>query len=91
MITISWRPARFVLDALLILLGLVFGLLAANESMWALRYANYSLKSVGCFGPVSYDFVASMTAACLCLGWSVVLVLFCGRDLIQGRRRELTA
>jgi hypothetical protein len=91
MITFSWRPARFVLDAVLIVLGLVFVLLAANESMSALLYAEVvkrsGFNSVGCFGPISHELLASATAACFYLGWCAVLVLFCGRDFMQGRRR----
>ena len=90
MITLSWRPARFGLDATLIILGLIFGLLAVNETRWGVIYAEYmrrwGLNSVGCFGPISYQSLAAMAAACFYLGWCAVLVLFCGRDVIQGRR-----
>jgi hypothetical protein len=85
MITISWRPARFVLDGVLIILGLIFGLVGAGKGLRALQYANFSLHSVGCFGPnLRYQLLPSVSAACLYLGWCAVLVLFCGRDFIQG-------
>jgi hypothetical protein len=88
MITIGWRPARFVLDGVLILLGLSFGLVGVlGEGVRrALPSASYyGLHSVGCFGPnLQYRLLPSMSAAGLYLGWCAVLSLFCGRDLIQG-------
>jgi hypothetical protein len=90
MITILWRPARFVLDAVLVVLGLAFGVVAA-AGVWR-HCATLSQFEFGwMLRAVSYELLAILTAVCLYLGWSVVLVLFCGRDFIQGRRRKLKA
>jgi hypothetical protein len=67
MITIPWRPARFALDAVLVLLGLVFGVVAAARSMEALRDAKSDLSSMDCFGPLAHELLAILTA-CLYLG-----------------------
>jgi hypothetical protein len=84
MVTPSWGPLRVAIDLGFVLLGLAFGLQGLSSGRDVLRYGSYLTSGVGCFGPNLWcSFLPSIAVVCLRLGWSFVLVYFCGRDLGQ--------
>jgi hypothetical protein len=83
MLTFSWKPARFALNVVLILLGLAIGLLSVARGREALRFWTLSCYSANPW----FGWPLSTTVACIYLGWSLILIVFCGRDLIQSMPR----
>jgi hypothetical protein len=85
-----WRCGRLLIDALLIAMGLLFGLMGAGEAKETVFWAPSSFRGVvGCFGAFWWsELLRSLIAAGLHFGWCVVLVLVFGRDLARclGRR-----
>jgi hypothetical protein len=88
----SWRPARSVIDTLLVASGIAFGLLGASGMRDAVRYAHLEMQGTGCFGPYPwFSLVPNVIIACCHLGWAFTLVFFFGRDLIASARPDSPA
>jgi hypothetical protein len=88
----SWRPARSVIDTLLVASGIVFSLLGASNMRDAVRYAHLEMQGRGCFGPNPwFSLLPNVIIACCLLGWAFTLVFFFGRDLVHSARRNSTA
>jgi len=83
----SWRPARFLVDTLLVALGLLCGLGAARGASEAIGYWPLVLHRGGCFGPIWWYALSWSIVALILLGWSFALVFFYGIDFIRCSRR----
>lgn len=84
----SWRPARFSLDAFLVMYGALFGLIGLSGGYEAIRYAPFTSHGGGCFGPRLWtQLLPSIATAGFYLAWAVVLIFFFGRDFIHASRR----
>lgn len=83
----SWRPARFFLDAVLILSGLICGLFGVGNARAIVRYWPQELH-MGCYTPLWSYTLSSSVVACVVLCWCFVLVFFYARDFVLavGRR-----
>ncbi len=78
----SWRPGRFVLDALLIAAGLLCGLAAIGRLREIVQYWPPNLGVMGCFAPVWVYELSSGIFAAVLVAWAFVLVVFYGRDFV---------
>ena len=78
---LSWRPARFLLDMFLVVIGLYSFLGAAASARE--RITLRSLRGQGCYGPNSIFMLSTSASACVFLGWASVLVFVYGRDFIH--------
>jgi hypothetical protein len=84
----SWLPARFLLDAFLVIYGALFGLIGMVLGYEAVHAAPSNLHGSGCFGPNLWNsLLPSITTAVLYLSWAVVLIFFFGRDFLHASRR----
>ena len=87
----TWRPARFLIDGLLVALGLLLGLLGAGKARvvqylpWFTRW----IHETGCYAPIWLELLSAITAACVLLCWSFALVFFYGRDFVHCARRTM--
>lgn len=79
----SWRPARFVADALFVGAGLVCGLATSP----VIEFMPRTIQGAGCYGPMWMYWLSSIISAFALLGWSFVLVVFYGRDFIHCTRQ----
>jgi len=88
--TFKWRPARFVLDGLLIVLGIVLGLMGIDYARQLLRSLEWVMRLIhgrGCYGPFWLELLSSITVGCALLGWCFVLLFGYGRDFIHCAHR----
>lgn len=81
-----WRPARFVIDTLIAVSGLLTGLLGATEMSDAARELRLGWLGNRCFLPIWVDEASAIIVPCALLCWSFVLVFFYGRDFIYCAR-----
>jgi len=78
----TWPPVRFAVDAVLVVLSLIPGLLGASAMRDAVRYWPSNMHAQGCYGPLWFHQTASLAIACLLLGWCFLVTFFYGRDFI---------
>jgi hypothetical protein len=90
LLTFKWRPARFVLDGLLIVLGIMLGLMGilyARQFVRSLGWVMPLIHGRGCYGPVWLELLSSVAVGCALLGWCFVLLLIYGRDFTHCAHR----
>jgi len=80
-----WRHGRLLIDALLIAMGLLFGLMGVGEAKEILDWAPMSFRgAVGCFGADWWsELLRSLVAASMHFGWCAILVLVFVRDFVR--------
>ena len=79
-----WRPARFTVDVVLIVLGLLCGLAALSFALDVVHYPHSYTHAVGCFGPNLWShLLPGILIACLYLVWSLAAVLLFGNDFMR--------
>ena len=85
-----WRYGRLLIDALLIVMGLLFGLMGAGETKEVVDWAPMSFRgAVGCFGATWWsELLRSVIAASIHFGWCLALVLIFVRDFVRCFRHQ---
>jgi hypothetical protein len=84
----SWRPARWVVDILLVACGLVCGLAGLYKLYAAASYAPSAMHGNGCYGPNPwFSLVPDILTGLFLLAWFIALVYPFGRDFIHSLRR----
>jgi hypothetical protein len=80
-----WRHSRLLIDALLIAMGLLLGLMGVVDTKDIIEWAPMSFRGiVGCFGANWWsEFLRSIVAASMHFGWSAILVFFFVRDSVR--------
>ena len=89
----KWRPARFVLDGLLIVLGIVLGLKGIDYARQLVRSLGWVMPLIhgrGCYGPFWLELLSSVAVGGALLGWCFVFLFAYGRDFIHCARRTAT-
>ena len=86
-----WRPGRLVVDALLVVSGLVCGLFAASNLEEVMGWWPMNLSGISCFAPIWVYMLSSGIEAGVLLGWAFALVFFYGRDFVLCARRRVQA
>jgi hypothetical protein len=84
-LVVSWRYGRLLIDAVLVAIGALFGVLSAGEAKEIATWAPSSFRGgAGCFGGLWWSaFLRSLIAGSLYLGWCVALVPLFVRDFVQ--------
>jgi hypothetical protein len=84
----SWRPARWVVDILLVACGLVCGLAGLYKLYVAASYAPSEMHGNGCYGPNPwFSLVPEILTGLFLLAWFIALIYPFGRDFIHSFRR----
>ncbi len=80
-----WRYGRLLIDALLIAMGLLFGLMGVVDTKDITEWAPMSFRGiVGCFGANWWsELLRSIVAASMHFGWCAILVLIFVRDFVR--------
>jgi hypothetical protein len=87
------RYARLPIDALLIVMALLFSLMGVGEAKEIWDWAPISFRgSAGCFGAFWWsELLRSLVAASMHFGWCGFLIVIFGRDFVRcfGRKQSI--